>query len=243
MRIVLYVLAGLLGLILAFVLLLVLMALFAGNKEREKDNKFYRSILNFAMGIVTFFMRIKVIVVNKAKLEGLTGRFLLVSNHRSNFDPLITIKALKKYELAFLSKAENFKIPIVGRYIKRCCFLAIDRENPRNAILALKKASNLIANNQVSVGVYPEGTRSKDCSILPFHDGVFKIAQYAKVPIVVMTVIGTENIKKNAPFKKTRVIIEINRILSIEEVMQKSTHDISEIVKQDYIETIAKYQD
>lgn len=51
------------------------------------------------------------------------GRFLFVSNHRSNFDPILTWYVLKDYDLAFISKAENFRIPIFGRIIRKCCFI------------------------------------------------------------------------------------------------------------------------
>ena len=66
------------------------------------------------------------------------GRFLFVSNHRSIFDPILTWYVLKDYDLAFILKAENFRIPIFGRIIRKCCFMAIDRENPRNASKPLK---------------------------------------------------------------------------------------------------------
>ena len=36
--------------------------------------------------------------------------------------------------LAFISKESNFKIPIFGRIIRKCCFMAIDRSNPRKAL-------------------------------------------------------------------------------------------------------------
>lgn len=63
---------------------------------------------------------------------------------------------MKERNLAFVSKAENFQIPIFGRIIRRCCFMAIDRENPRNALLTIEKAAKLIASDEVSIGIYPE---------------------------------------------------------------------------------------
>ena len=59
------------------------------------------------------------------------------------------------------------------------------------------KAAELMKNDVVSVGVYPEGTRNRDGSLLPFHDGVFIIARKADVPIVVATIDGTEKIPYN----------------------------------------------
>ena len=109
--------------------------------------------------------------------------------------------------------------------------MEIDRENPRNAIKTINAASELIVNNEVSVAVYPEGTRSKTKELLPFHNGVFKIAQKSSVPIVILTIQGTENIYKNIPFKKTDVQMKFVSVISEEEVVSMSTSEIGEKVK------------
>ena len=173
-KIILWILAALLGLCLLYVLFLTVCALLVDTKkEYEHDSPFYRRLL---------YGHIHVDGMEKLPKD---GRFLLVCNHRSNFDPILTWQVMKERNLAFVSKAENFRIPIFGRIIRRCCFMAIDRENPRNALLTIEKAAKLIASDEVSIGIYPEGTRSKECVLLPFHNGVFKIAQKASVPIVV----------------------------------------------------------
>lgn len=102
---------------------------------------------------------------------------MFVGNHRSNFDPIIEWLVLKPWDIAFISKGENFKIPFFGRIIRKCCFMPIDRENPRKALRTINKASDLLQSGEVSIGVYPEGTRSKTGELLPFHDGVFHIAK------------------------------------------------------------------
>ncbi len=79
---------------------------------------------------------------------------------------------------------------------KVCCFLPIDRENPRKAIPTINRAAKLLKEQEVSVGIYPEGTRGKDCRLLPFHNGVFKIAQKAEAPIAVLSITGTEKYPK-----------------------------------------------
>ncbi len=115
--------------------------------------------------------------------------FLLVGNHLSNLDPLVALAALRGFETAFVSKPENFKIPVVGFVMRNAAFLPIDRENPRNAVTTIKKAAELITARSLCVGIYPEGTRNKSGEgLLPFHNGSFKIATSAKCPIAVMTV-------------------------------------------------------
>lgn len=232
------ILGGLLGLVIAYVLFLLLITVFVPKKEYDKVNRFYKGVLDFTISIVLWMLRIKISVKNKELIDDVDGRFLLVSNHRSNFDPILTYYAFRKKDLAFVSKPENFKIPVAGAIIRKCCFLAIDRSNPRNAIKTLRKASDLIKNDVVSMGIYPEGTRSKDGSLLDFHDGVFKIAQNANVPVVVITVKNTEKIAKRKFLGKITSEIEILNVIDNETVLSKSTHEISAIAREDMLKSL-----
>ena len=153
---------------------------------------------------------------------------LFVCNHRSNFDPLLSWKVLAKHYPSFISKEENFHVPFYGRIIRRLCMMAIDRENPRNAMMTIDRASKLLKADEVSIFVYPEGTRSKKCKLLPFHNGVFKIAQKANVPVVVMTIQGSEKISKNYPWKSTKVRFKVLEVMDAEHVKSSKTSDISD---------------
>ena len=235
--IVLWIFLGILGLILGLaildLLIFILSTAFVPKKEYDKNNRYYRFLLNFHVALAMKILRVKVNVVNREAIDGVNGRFLFVSNHRSDYDPITALYAFKKHNLAFISKKENLEIPFVGGLIRKCCFTDIDRVNPRNAVKTLKRASELIARNVASVGVYPEGTRSKDCSLLPFHDGVFKIAKTAFVPVVVAAVTGTEKIRKNIPFKSSIVTIKILKVIPAEEVATLTTHEIADVAKEE----------
>lgn len=210
------------------------------DREYPENSRYYRWLLNSATGIMILVLRIRLKVSGVEKLP--EGRFLLVSNHRSNFDPILTWFVLRKRDIAFVSKRENFDVPIFGRFIRRCCFMAIDRENPRNAIRTIDQAAVLIREDKVSVGIYPEGTRSKECVLLPFHPGVFKIAQKAKVPVVVMTVNGTEKIHRNVPFQRTVVNLDILKVIPAEKVTSERTALISEDVRETMAQQLSKYE-
>jgi 1-acyl-sn-glycerol-3-phosphate acyltransferase len=153
-------------------------------------------------------------------------RILYVGNHVSNYDPIITWHVFPKAKLSFISKASNFKIPWFGRFIRRCCFMDIDRENPRNAIVTINRAAELLKNQEVSIGVYPEGTRSKSAELLPFHNGVFKIAQKANVDIAVVSLIGTEKIHKNFPLRRTDIYVDVLEIIPASEIKGVKTEII-----------------
>ncbi len=220
------------SLVLLYILFLVICSLFVNpKKEYEEHSGFYRALLNGATAVAIKIMRIRLHVSGMEKIPADTKNLLFVSNHRSNFDPILTWHILKRWQPAFVSKSSNFKIPIFGRFIRKCCFMAIDRKNPRNAIKTIQKASELLKKGEVSIGIYPEGTRSKICKLLPFHNGVFKIAQKADAPIVVLAVSGTEKICKNYPFRHTDVHIDVLEILSAERVKSTKTDIIGEHIK------------
>lgn len=229
-KVLLWLLAVLLGLLLAYIALLAISALLVDKRrEYDKNSPFYRFLLYSATGCSVKLLGIRIKVTGLEKLPR-QGRFLLVSNHRSNFDPILTWHVLKEQDLAFISKEENFHIPIFGRIIRRCCFLAIDRENPRSALTTINKAAKLLEDDQVSIGVYPEGTRSKDCTLLPFHNGVFKIAQKAEVPVVVAAIRGTEDIHKNWFRRPSHVQLDILDVLPVEYVKENRTSVIGQRV-------------
>ena len=229
----LWILASVLCVCILYLLLLGISALLVDEKrEYERNSPFYRALLYSATTCCVKLLRIRIHTSGIEKLPK-DGRFLLVSNHRSNFDPILTWHVLKDRDLAFISKAENFKIPIFGRIIRRCCFMAIDRKNPRNAIKTIDKAAELIEKDEVSIAVYPEGTRSKECVLLPFHNGVFKIAQKANVPIAVAAIQGTEQIHKNRLRRPSDVRFEIIETLPANYVKLNRTAAIGDRVRSD----------
>lgn len=200
------------------------------NQEYRTDSPFYRFLLNSATAFSVKLLGIHV-HANGLELLPKNGRFLLVGNHRSNFDPILTWYVLKEENLAFISKPENFRIPIFGRIIRKCCFLPIDRENARNAVKTIQAAAELLKADSVSIGVYPEGTRSKDKQLLPFHNGVFKIAKEANVPIVVVAIQGTEQIHKNYFRRRSLVQLTIVDVISADEVEAHRTAELGQRVK------------
>lgn len=156
------------------------------------------------------------------------GRFLWVCNHRSAFDPVVTADRLRAYNIAFLSKPSNLALPGIGRLAWGAGFLAVDRENDREALKAILKAASFLKNGVCSIGLYPEGTRTKTGKLLPFHAGSFKIAQRGSVPVVVACIQGTEKVGKNFPFRGTKVSLDILELIPADRVKVMATHELAE---------------
>lgn len=200
------------------------------TKYYEQDSRFYRFMIDLAACVACRGARIRLYITGKELLP-VDKRILYVGNHVSNYDPIITWHAFPKAKLSYISKASNFKIPWFGRMIRRCCFMDIDRENPRNAITTINRAAELLKKQEVSIGVYPEGTRSKNAQLLPFHNGVFKIAQKANVDIAVVSLTGTEKIHINFPWRRTDVYVDVLEIIPADQIKGVKTEVIGSRVE------------
>lgn len=221
-------LAVFVGLQLLYLLFFYLAALTVDpSKPLPKQNRICRAGVANIIGMMCAYSGV---VPHFSGLEKLPKdvRFVLVCNHRSMFDPLIIMDKLRQYNISFISKPSNLKIPIAGRIAYGAGFLAIDRENNRNALTTILQAADYLKRDICSIGVYPEGSRTKTDEMLPFHAGSFKIAQRANAPLVIAAVHGTENIKKNLILHRTNVYLDILEVLPPEQVKAMSTNDLSD---------------
>ena len=235
--ILLWIVAALAALLLGYIAVVVISArLVDMNREYTQESRYYRFLLNSATFMATKLIRIKLHVTGMEKLP--RGRFLLVSNHRSKFDPILTWLVFGDRQPAFISKPENFKVPVFGRLIHRLCFMPIDRENPRNAVKTINRAVDLIERDVATVGVYPEGTRNFGEGLLPFHNAMFKIAQKAKVPVVVLTVKGTYEIQKSFPLHRSHVYLNVAAVLDADTVKQTKTAVLGDSVQQIMLDSL-----
>ena len=217
--------------LLLYVLILGLISLLVNkSEERTRVDKFSRAVVLCTVAIINAICRVRIHTEGFEKLP--EGRWLYISNHRSGFDALTACWALRKHGVAFIMKPSIMKIPIANVFMRRACFLPIDRENDREALKTIIKATQLIKADEASIAVYPEGTRNKGEGMLPFKNGVFKIAQRAKVPVIVASVKNSENVMPNFPWRHTDVYLKVCGVISPEEMEGLKTTDIGEEARE-----------
>ncbi len=187
------------------------------DKPQKKDSPYYRTLTYIAADLVVWILRMRVHTKGLEKTPK-QGRFLLVCNHINDLDPVLLLSFFKKSQLAFISKRENDTMFLVGKVMHKLQCQLINRENDREALKTIINCIRLIQEDQVSVAVFPEGYTSMDGLLHPFRSGVFKIAQKAKVPIVVCTVQNTNKVFRNAKgLKPTDVHLHLLTVLQPEE--------------------------
>ena len=116
--------------------------------------------------------------------------FVAVSNHESYLDNFLI--AHLPWEMKWMGKEELFAIPVFGWMMSLAGDIKIRRGDWTSAFEALETARTWL-DRGVSVAMFPEGTRSRDGTPLPFRDGAFHLAIDAGVPILPMALTGTRS--------------------------------------------------
>lgn len=232
--------SGLVGSTLLLFLFLFLAGLFFSKKRDyvARPSRFATKVLAEVIVFIHIVCNVKVKVLGKKKLPT-RQKFLLVCNHRSNFDPMILVHKIVPYGTQFISKPSNFKIPFAGPFMRASGYLAINREDKEQSFEVLKKCVTLLKNKKSSIGVFPEGTRQQKEIIAPFHEGVFNIAIHAQVPLVICAMSGQEEIRHRAPFRRTHVLLNVIGVIPADEVAgytAKALSDLTWSLMKDYLE-------
>jgi 1-acyl-sn-glycerol-3-phosphate acyltransferase len=113
--------------------------------------------------------------------------FVVVPNHRSAVDALAIAKLPR--EMKWLGKEEAFRIPWLGWAFLLAGYVPVDRADRLSGSAALARLRGYLAAG-IPVGLFAEGTRSRDGTLRPFRAGPFKLAIDAGVPIVPVAISG-----------------------------------------------------
>lgn len=205
----------------------------------KKPNQLHSNLTKLISQLVLTITNCKVIVFNK-ELMPKNETFLMIGNHQSNIDPMSFMWAFKDINCTFIMKKSLMNLPIIGKWLYGAGFLPIDRDNDRKALETIVIAAKRIKNNENSIGVYPEGTRSKGPIINSFHSGTFKIAQKAECSVVLVANDNAYKMKYFSPFKRTKIYLEVVEVIPSEKVISMSTNELAKYSKERIEETLKK---
>ena len=150
----------------------------------------YRSAMWIArVGVRIAGVRTKMVGYDRLDLS---RKYIFMSNHVSNLDPPLLIPRLP-FRVTVMVKKELFKMPLLGPAMRMANFVPIDRRNREAAIAGVREAEETVRSG-LHMAVFPEGTRSRDGRLLPFKKGPFYLALETGLPIVPITILGTETL-------------------------------------------------
>jgi 1-acyl-sn-glycerol-3-phosphate acyltransferase len=122
----------------------------------------------------------------------LSGSVCFVGNHPGDFDILIAL-ALIDRPFGFTAKKEALFFPFIGLYVWLLGGVFIDRKSARNALKAIEVGAERIRKGGAMI-IFPEGTRNRGKTFLPFRPGAFKLATMADSPIVPVSITGSHKV-------------------------------------------------
>lgn len=112
------------------------------------------------------------------------GSFVIALNHPWIWEQFFPMIHLPVEQMVWVTKKELFRLPVVGRALRRLKFIPVDRSRGAENARVVRVAQRCLKEGLV-VGIFPEGRLSESTEILcKFRGGVGGIAQGAGRPIV-----------------------------------------------------------
>ena len=121
--------------------------------------------------------------------------YVFTGNHISNIDIPVMVGRLP-VSVRFLAKKELFAVPVLGGAMRAIHIVRTDRKAGPMAHREINEQVGRVITAGLSLVIYPEGTRSRDAELMPFKKGAFRIAIDNGMPIVPVTIIGSERVWK-----------------------------------------------
>ncbi len=148
------------------------------------------------------------------------------------------------WDMKWVSKTAIFKFPVVGSLLRLAGDIPVNRsdKNSRGGVYA--KARNMLDRN-CSVMFFAEGTRSKDDRVLPFHDGAFKLAIDAQVPILPIVIDGSHDCLPKHSWiftKDAKVRIQVLDPIETRSMNQRDLPALRNLVRNTIMDRLADWR-
>lgn len=179
----------------------------------------------FASGWAKFILGVAGVRVVQQGAFDANRPVVYIGNHLSNMDVII---ALAKFPvpMAFVSKIENKKIPMVRSWMKALGCVFIDRGQIRQQVKSLGIAQQRLKKG-LSYTIFPEGTRSHDGSMGTFKAGAFKVATKTGIPVVPFALIGSDQIMKKGSLRIRPATVQL-KLAPMIPTINVATNDLSD---------------
>jgi len=158
--------------------------------------------------------------------------YVVVANHMSQYD-IFALYGWLDLDLKWVMKKELRKVPLIGYACYVMGHIFIDRKNRDAAVKALQEAKRNFRSG-TSVLFFPEGTRSQEGRMQPFKKGAFVMAKDLDLPILPITIIGTEKIMPSNTFDiyPGHAQLIIHDPIAVEQVRAFSSEQLMALAQQ-----------
>lgn len=163
------------------------------------------------------------------------GPAVIVANHLSLLDILVLFRLQSHFK--WVSKIENFRVPIIGWNMRLCDYIPLRRGDKQSTLAMFRQCDRALAGGS-SILMFPEGTRSATGRLRAFGSGAFQIAARNRVPLQPIIVRGTaEALPKRGFVLQGRhpISIEILDPIPAEEIAGRDPEETMRAVREIFL--------
>ena len=217
------------------------LAILAASKDQNKITWRIHRLLHFVAKIVMDYHGIPGVryTLLNTHQESFDRPSVIICNHQSHLD-LMTMLALTP-KVVLLTNDWVWHSPFYGYVIRHAKYYPISQGIDN----ILPKLQKLVAQGY-SVAIYPEGTRSRDCTIGRFHKGAFHIARELGLDIIPLVLYGTGLVlpKKAKSLRRGRIVLAVGeRITPQEQQRHGTTMQLCRYMRHYYIDAYNRMAD
>ncbi len=180
-----------------------------------RKNLFYKFLENTLQPYVLSLIK----EVNGTENIPKTGPFVVVANHESYIDPLLVKGYLSRdyrINVYYLTKIEAFDNPFKKYFFDSVGSIPVDRGAKDEDVL--KGAVDVLKQNGI-IGIFPEGTRSRDGKLHKGKTGAVRLALAAKCKILPIGINNTYELwppNQKLPKRRKEVVVNIGKPISLD---------------------------
>ncbi len=145
---------------------------------------------------------VRVRVIGQENLPSADVPLVLCSNHISNWDPVMLVVVQRKRHIHFMAKAELFKNRLFAWFLgKQIGAFAVHRGTGDTG--AIDTAKKIVEEGKV-MGIFPEGTRSKDGKLMRAKSGAALIVSQTGATVQPVAVVARD--QRVRLFRRTLIV-------------------------------------
>lgn len=144
----------------------------------------FKVVTKWLLLCLSFFVNLKYRIENISLLKETLqrGPVIIGCNHQSTWETFIF--SLLFDRLSIVIKKELLKVPIAGLYFRRLLCIPIDRSSPIKAIKDLMKYGKKSVDDNISILIFPNGTRSAPEEDAEYKGGIYAMYRYLNIPVI-----------------------------------------------------------
>jgi len=179
------------------------------------------TMARWGLALLSIFCGARLDIAGQENLDK-KQNYLILANHKSSVDIPILARILPIH-FRFFASSHLFSIPLFGWGMYLAGYLPVNRSNRSEAYISIHKGIQILAQDQASLLIFPEGTRSEKPIIQPFKQGFLRIATDTQRPILPVILADTSDIKKKSEswYHPARIKISILAPISTEGLLKE----------------------